>query len=76
MNTLIHLAASNDRNGNPRRGYLVLNEYGVAVAFYDEGYSGCHAVPEELRPAASRAPRINVSATELRSWKKALPCEA
>ncbi|MEN9861302.1 MAG: hypothetical protein RLZZ515_1784 [Cyanobacteriota bacterium] len=76
MKLAIHLAAPNDRNGNPRRAYLILNELGCAVAFYEEGYKGCHAVPPGLRPAAAMAPRINVSASELRSWKLAVPSSA
>ena len=36
----IHLNAGNDRNGNPRRVYVVLNENGAIVDTIDEGYSG------------------------------------
>jgi len=69
VTTVLHLAAPNDRNGNPRRGYLAFS--GSALrGFWDEGYSGSHAVPVELRDLAHNAPRISVSAGELRRWER------
>lgn len=70
VTTVIHLAAPNDSNGNPRRAFVAFA--GSALrGCWPEGYSGCHAVPAELLPLAQSAPRINVTATELRSWIKA-----
>ena len=51
MLTAIHLCAKNDRNGNPRRCYVVLNEHG-RVGVVDEGYkgiSGLYAKYPELK---------------------------
>ena len=41
----IHVKAENDRNGNPRRLFLVCGEHGPIVAV-DEGYSGEGAIRE------------------------------
>lgn len=70
VTTVLHLCAPNDRNGNPSRAYVAFSRHALR-GYWAEGYSGCHAVPEELRELASFAPRINVSAKELRSWRDA-----
>lgn len=36
----IKINAGNDRNGNPRRGWIICNESGEFVDFVDEGYAG------------------------------------
>jgi hypothetical protein len=36
-----HLTAQNDRNGNPRRLYLVMDADGNIMDAIDEGYAGC-----------------------------------
>ena len=63
---LILLAAPNDTNGNPRRCYVLFNENGIAVNAWDEGYSGCAALPEHLQKTPR--PVIQVSATEYKRW--------
>ena len=68
--TLIYLAATNDTNGNPRRAWIEFRD-GLAIAFYEEGYVGTAALPEELRKQSYLAPRINVTPTELKRWKLA-----
>lgn len=69
VTTVLHLAAPNDNNGNPRRVFLAFA--GSAFrGYWDEGYSGFHAMPPELRDLALSAPRINVSAAELKSWQR------
>jgi hypothetical protein len=73
MTHLIQLCAPNDRNGNPRRLYLEISGDGEAVQHWEEGYSGHHCVPVALRGKAARAVRINVSASEWNSWRKACP---
>jgi hypothetical protein len=73
MTVMIHLCAPNDRNGNPRRLFLELNECGCAVRHWLEGYKGSSCVPDGLRKAAAMAVRINVSASEWNSWRKACP---
>jgi hypothetical protein len=44
VGAIIHLQANNDYNGNPRRGFLVLNRSGSSVAFIEEGYEGDDAL--------------------------------
>jgi hypothetical protein len=70
VTTVLHLCAPNDRNGNPNRAFVAF-ERNALRGFWAEGYSGCHAVPDQIRELAAFAPRINVSARELTSWRKA-----
>lgn len=42
---VLHLRCANDRNGNPRRCFVVLNPSGV-VAAVDEGYKGHGALTQ------------------------------
>jgi len=64
--TMLHLCATNDANGNPRRLYARLDGGGCFIAAWDEGYSGSHAVPEAYRDAANRAPYIEITPREYR----------
>ena len=50
-----HLCADNDRNGNPRRIYALVDEEGYYLAAWNEGYHGHHAVPGPWRQAAYEA---------------------
>ena len=50
-NILQHVRAPNDRNGNPRRLYLVTPLDGSEVIAYPEGYHGLQAVPAPMRTA-------------------------
>jgi hypothetical protein len=46
---LVHLCATNDRNGNPRRAYAAYLPDGTFVGAWDEGYYGSRAVPDHIR---------------------------
>lgn len=46
---IIHANAGNDTNGNPRRAFIVLGDFGRRV--FDEGYKGEQAVPQSIRDA-------------------------
>jgi hypothetical protein len=46
--TVLHLDAGHDRNGNPRRLFLVLHRTGEIVAAVDEGYIGPRALEEYI----------------------------
>ena len=65
-----HLKAPNDANGNPRRGYLVMeHETGNPVQFIDEGYAGNEAVFMRYpKNQTVWTPPIHVSAKEYRTW--------
>jgi hypothetical protein len=69
MTTAIYLAAPNDVNGNPRRGWLFTT--GERHEFHDEGYEGVQAIRAEyLQHIARNAPKVNVTATEYRRIAK------
>lgn len=40
---VLHLAADNDRNGNPRRCFVIFDEEGRTIETIDEGYEGDRA---------------------------------
>lgn len=67
-----HLCAHNDRNGNPRRLYVLVSD-GQRVAAWDEGYLGHHAVPGIWRDAAYNAERINIKPSLYNELKRTLP---
>lgn len=65
-----HLAAPNDRNGNPVRAYLIRHLCtGDVCAVYGEDYGGWNSVPEPIRRRCI-APRVrfNMPAREVRKW--------
>jgi hypothetical protein len=55
MATIVHYCAPNDHNGNPQRCYVLIDPDDVAVAAWDEGYLGDHAVPGWWREAEAIA---------------------
>lgn len=70
MLSAIKINALNDRNGNPRRGWVILNTaegYTAVVDFCDEGYNGTAAVTEKGYPRSlADAPEFIVPAAEYR----------
>lgn len=65
----IHICAPNDRNGNPRRGWLFVG--GSGTEWHEEGYAGVLAIRADyLRDIARDAPRVNVGAAEYRRIRK------
>lgn len=69
-NYIIHIATTNDTNGNPRRAY-VLYRNGAVLAVYNEGYHGYMAVPEQYRDMAQAAPTIQTTPAfyhEMKTW--------
>jgi len=67
--TAIKIAAPNDRNGNPRRGWLFQEHEGSF--FIEEGYAGLGAIRTEyLHQIAANAPTVNVTATEFNRIRK------
>lgn len=65
---MIYLSAPNDANGNPRRAWFLLNDFGLVTEVFEEGYVGTNAVPTKYEDARLSAPHINVSAKEYKSW--------
>lgn len=70
-----HLDAGRDRNGNPKRLFMVFDREGP-IAAVDEGYEGPHAMDTELGPAVGArlramlhsAARIVVQPGEYSEW--------
>ena len=69
---MLYLCAPNDANGNPRRAWVTFSADGQPLAIYPEGYGGAAGAIQdpEVRGLALIAPRINVSASELRDWRR------
>jgi hypothetical protein len=63
---LLQIATSNDRNGNPRRTWILIRD-GAMVDGEPEDYSG---KPERFRD--HMAVRVNVSPTEWKAWNEQL----
>lgn len=60
---IIRLRAKNDRNGNPRRVFVAIED-GDVKGVFDEGYSGSAAVPESF--GKWRGITIDVTPSEYR----------
>lgn len=75
MNTqAIYVKAPNDRNGNPRRGWIFVESDGRKW-WHEEGYAGISSVEpkiraEYLRQVADDGIVINVTATEYNRLRK------
>jgi hypothetical protein len=68
-----HVCAPNDRNGNPRRCYLVRHmPTGWILAAYDEGYDGYSATPDAIRRESAAGLCFNVSVKFYRDTLDAL----
>ena len=70
MPRIIHYKANNDRNGNPRRVYVLFDDQNEALAAWDEGYSGYDAVPGDFRKKARNAETRDCSVKEYKDWLK------
>jgi hypothetical protein len=44
MSLAIHINAGRDRNGNPRRGWIIADDGGSFIDFVDDGYQGAGAL--------------------------------
>ena len=72
MIAAIKLCAPNDRNGNPRRIFLVvgntLNAGGGVLHAIDEGYAGRGGLDKQY-PDCAILCSVDVTAKEYNSWK-------
>ena len=65
----VYLAAPNDRNGNARRGHLILDESGNAVGFArDDSQTPHFARRRFCNDNVSDAPRVVITPREFYSW--------
>lgn len=64
----IYLNAGHTKNGNPRRGWLlVLPRTGEAIDFVDEGYSG-HRALHKPYPNAVETGRMDITPAQYREF--------
>jgi hypothetical protein len=79
---VLHVRADNDRNGNPRRCFVVLTPAGRLVSVIDEGYGGesvvhaafpwfAHTVARRLGLETCYAVPIYATPAEYRRWLRA-----
>lgn len=54
----IKVNAGNDRNGNPRRGWLVYSTKGSWFGFVDEGFEGRQALTSRFPAAVDVVPTL------------------
>lgn len=70
ITAVVHQCTTNDRNGNPRRVYVALNECGHILGTEDEGYGG---TPQWLRDLHDRGVwelRVEVTPAQYRRMVK------
>lgn len=60
MPIAIHINAGNDRNGNPKRGWIIANDDGEFIDFVDEGFQGQGALKTSAFSTAKPTPTIDV----------------
>jgi hypothetical protein len=77
--SILHLVADNDKNGNPRRAFVVMSE-GNVLRVVDEGYSGSHALIEVFGKDIGfalmvRICHINVKPAEVKRFLKMVSSE-
>lgn len=60
---IMHFAAANDTDGNPRRVFVYVTEDGQPIAAWPEGYAGHDAVPGPLRGLAWQAMQRSIMIT-------------
>ena len=65
----VFLDAGRDKNGNPRRGWLIVDVQGNSVDWVEYGYEGTGAL-RRLYPVIPETERISVPLKEYRRVKK------
>ncbi len=78
IGSIVKLIAPNDKNGNPNRAFLIHDKFGVPLFMVYEGYRGNNAYREliELDQYLPTIIPVNVSAREIKTWKKDLEASA
>lgn len=67
MALAIKINAGNDRNGNPRRGWIIADDNGSFINFVDEGFSGTGALAAAGYADLPRTEAIDVIPATYRS---------
>jgi hypothetical protein len=69
---LIRVVCENTSMGNPRRGWVHVDERGNFNAFIDEGYLGSQPIQELLSAGEIESISVNITTKEynrLKKWK-------
>lgn len=67
----VYIATKNSPSGNPRRGWIVFDDNGVAKSFVDEEYLGSDALKQAgFGMIPFTWDRITVTPAEYLSWKR------
>jgi len=67
---LVRVAAKNDTNGNPRRGWIQFAEDGNFIQFIDEGYDGRGAIAQLVMDGEADTIALNIEPKEYNRLKK------
>lgn len=67
---LIRVIAQNTPSGNPRRGWVHVNEQGNFVAFIDEGYEGSQPIQQLRWAGEAESISLNITPKEYNQLKK------
>ena len=64
----VYIGTTHDGNGNPRRGWMIVDDTGRTVDFIDEGYQGTYALTSKY-PGIASTERLTVVTSEYNSLK-------
>ena len=67
---ILHLTATNDKNGNPRRLWARMDAGGRIITVWPEGYSGENAIPKGHRDIDRMGCTIEITPKEYRRLLK------
>jgi glutamine amidotransferase-like uncharacterized protein len=67
---LIRVITQNTPSGNPRRGWVYVNEHGNFIAFIDEGYFGSEAIQHLRDAGVAESISLNITPKEYNQLKK------
>ena len=67
---LIRVITQNTPSGNPRRGWVHVNQHGNFVAFIDEGYFGTEPIQQLRNAGVAESITLNITPKEYNQLKK------
>jgi hypothetical protein len=67
---LIRVITQNTPSGNPRRGWVHVNQHGNFVAFIDEGYFGTEPIQQLRDAGVAESITLNITPKEYNQLKK------
>tara|TARA_R110000868_G_scaffold73093_5_gene212381 strand:- start:1351 stop:1569 length:219 start_codon:yes stop_codon:yes gene_type:complete len=67
---LIRVITQNTPSGNPRRGWVHVNEHGNFLAFIDEGYTGTESIQQLRNAGVAESISLNITPKEYNQLKK------